>query len=238
MESLFDTIIARLKSQANSQNVKGMARYGISTANTLGVPVPVLRELAKANKKNHTLAIDLWKSGIHEARILAAFVDDPKQVTERQMEEWVVAFDSWDVCDQVCCHLFDRSPFAYDKAAAWALRDEEFVKRAGFVLMAGLAVHDKQAANDTFAPFFELIRTQAADERNFVKKAANWALRQMGKRGPGLHARAVTLCEELILSDSKAARWIGRDALHELTGDTMNKKYIARRFTSRNRDSI
>lgn len=236
MASLLETIIARLKSQANPQNVKGMARYGICTTNTLGVPVPVLRELAKTNKRNHPLALDLWKSCIHEARILAAFVDDPQQVTERQMEEWALDFDSWDVCDQVCCHLFDRTPFAYEKAAAWALREEEFVKRAGFVLMAGLATHDKKAGNDTFAPFFELIKSQSADDRNFVKKAVNWALRQIGKRGPGLHADSLRLCEELILSDSKAARWIGRDALHELAGDALNKKHIARRFAPRGRD--
>jgi len=182
---------------------------------TLGIRIPVLRKLAKAHRNDHGLASDLWASGIHEARILASMVDDPARVTEEQMEAWVNDFDSWDVCDQVCMNLFDKHPLAYEKAVEWSQREQEFVKRAGFAMMAVLAWHDKTADDSAFEPFFAHIQAWARDERNFVKKAVNWALRQIGKERPGLASRCVQLAEELAESESKSARWVGKDALRE-----------------------
>lgn len=208
-----DDMITYLQSKANPDNVAGMARFGISTNGTLGVNIPLLRELGKAHRRNHNLALELWQTGIHEARILASLVDDPKAVTEEQLEAWVVEIDSWDVCDQCCANLFARTPFVWNKALQWSGRPEEFVKRAGFVLMARLAVQEKKLSAESFQPFYELIRREATDERNFVKKAVNWALREIGKRKdlPG----ATVLAEELAGMESRSARWSGRDALQE-----------------------
>ncbi|MEW5985538.1 MAG: DNA alkylation repair protein [Chloroflexota bacterium] len=213
----YDEIIKRLHALADSTAVEGMARFGISSTNTLGVSIPNLRQLARPIGRDHHLAQQLWDSGLHEGRILAAFVDDPAQVTDEQMERWVKDFDSWDVCDQVCSSLFDRTPMTYGKAAEWSGRPEEFVKRAGFALMAALAWHDKKAADSAFEPFFALIEREAADERNYVKKAVNWALRQMGKRSPYLNQRAIETARTLQTMNSRAARWIAADALRELT---------------------
>lgn len=210
-------ILARLRALANPENVAGMARFGINPEHTLGIAIPVLRKLAKEAGRDHALAQELWASGIHEARILAAFVDDPRRVTPEQMDAWVEEFDSWDVCDQVCCNLFDRTPWAYQKAAAWSAREEEFVKRAGFALMAALAWHDKKAPDDALAAFLPLIQREAGDGRNYVKKAVNWALRQIGKRSQHLNALAVQAAQETAQTDSKAARWVAADALRELT---------------------
>lgn len=210
-------IISKLKLHANPKNVAGMARFGISSPNTLGVNIPVLRKMAKEIGKNHKLAQELWKSGIHEGRLLAGFIDDFELVTEKQMESWVSDFDSWDVCDQVCLSLFDKTPFAYKKAVEWSKRKEEFVKRAGFVMMAVLAVHDKKADNKIFIKkFFPLIKKESTDERNFVKKAVNWALRQIGKRNKILQKGAIQLAKEIQQIDSKSAKWIAKDALREL----------------------
>lgn len=206
-------IITYLQSKANPDNVAGMARFGISTTGTLGVSIPLLRELTKTHRRNHNLAMELWQTGIHEARILASLVDDPKAVTEEQLEAWVVELDSWDVCDQCCANLFARTPFVWNKAIEWSSRPEEFVKRAGFVLMARLAVQEKKAPADLFQPFYELIRREATDERNFVKKAVNWALREIGKRKD--LSGATALAQELAGMASRSARWIGRDALRE-----------------------
>lgn len=209
-------LLATLRTQANPSNVAGMARYGISTRNTLGVSIPFLRNLARAHRRQHDLALELWASDIHEARILATLVDDPKQVTPPQMEAWVKQVDSWDICDQLCNNLLRRTPYAWAKALAWAKRKPEFVRRAGFVLMATLAVHDKAAGDAAFEDFFAAIRAGATDERNFVKKAVNWALRQIGKRNPALRKRALSVAGELTEMDSKAARWIAADARREL----------------------
>lgn len=206
-------IITFLRGLANPANVAGMARYGISTVGTLGVSIPVLRDLAKRHRRDHRLALELWRSGIHEARILASLVADPAQVTEQQMEQWVAEIDSWDVCDQCCANLFARTCFARDKAVAWSGREEEFVKRAGFVLMARLAVQEKKTTAQVYKPFLELIRREAGDGRNFVKKALSWALREIGKRKDGPAAAA--LARELAGSATPSARWIGRDALRE-----------------------
>ncbi len=209
-------LLALLRSKANPKNVEGMARFGISAKNTLGISVVELRAIAKKAGRDHQVAQELWKSGIHEARILAAYVAEPAKVTEKMMDQWVKDFDSWDVCDQVCANLFDRTPYAYEKAKEWAKDEREFVRRAGFALMAALAWHDKKAQDKDFEPFFPYMKRYATDDRNFVKKAVNWALRQTGKRSPGLRKRAIALAKEIEAMDSTAARWVAKDALREL----------------------
>jgi 3-methyladenine DNA glycosylase AlkD len=229
-------VIARLRAQANPKNVAGMARFGINPENTLGVSIPFLRKLAKEIGKDHALAQELWASGIHEARILAGFVDDPLQVTERQMDAWINEFDSWDVCDQVCCFLFDKTPHAYSKAAEWSSREREFEKRAAFSLMAGVAWHDTNAPDDKVAKFLPIIRREAGDERNFVKKAVSWALRTIGKRNEGL-CRLATRTVEQIQADAatmkrkgdtksaKAAQWVASDALRDWQSPATKKRF-------------
>lgn len=217
-------IIAELKSKAEPGNVRGMMRFGINTKGALGISIVELRKMARRIGKDHDLAQDLWKSGIHEARILASIVDTPSALTERQMESWANDFDSWDVCDQVCSNLFSRSSLAWRKAGQWARRDEEFVRRAGFVLMAALAVHDKGSPDSRFVRFFPLISAGCVDERNFVRKAVNWSLRQIGKRSLELNRRAVSEAERMLALDSKAARWVAGDALRELTGKAVQAR--------------
>ena len=212
-----DEIIKRLKAKANKRNVAGMARFGIkSRAVILGVSKPHLYELAKKCGRDHALAAKLWHSKIHEAQILAGLIDKPDLVSEKQMELWAKDFDNWGICDSTCCHLFDKTPFAWGKAVAWSQRKEEFVRRAGFVLMAVLSVHDKKADNTQFVKFFPLLKAGATDERNFVKKAVNWALRQIGKRNLYLNGRVITLSKEIQKIDSPSAKWIADDALREL----------------------
>jgi 3-methyladenine DNA glycosylase AlkD len=220
-------VLQRLKSLAKPGNLAGMARYGINTENAYGISLYTLRPMAKEIGRDHTLAQQLWSSGIHEARILASMIDDPKKVTEEQMESWVKDFDSWDVCDQVCSNLFDKTEFAYRKADEWSRRDEEFVKRAAFALMAALAVHDKKAADEVFERFLPLISEQATDGRNYVRKAVNWALRSIGKRNVTLNGMAVATARELLDTDSKSARWVASDALRELTSDKVQKRLKA-----------
>ncbi len=207
-------LIERMKTMANPHNVAGMARFGINPQGTLGISMKDLRAMAKG-LRDHKMALDLWASGIHEARILAALVEVPAQMDEAQMEAWAADFDSWDVCDQVCLNAFRRTPFAALKAVEWAARGEEFVKRAGFVLMATLAVHEKKAPDEFFLSFLPIIEREAGDGRNFVKKAVNWALRQIGKRSPALREAAIQSALRLRQSSSAAARWVGSDALRE-----------------------
>jgi 3-methyladenine DNA glycosylase AlkD len=226
-EDRFKEIMDRLSSMENHANREGMARYGIRTQRALGVSMPALRGIAKEIGKDHPLAGNLWKSGVHEARILACLIDDPDYVSGEQMEAWVQDFDSWDLCDQCCSNLFDRTSHAREKAVEWSGRPEEFVKRAGFVIIAALAVHDKKAEDAVFFAFLPLIRRESTDERNFVKKAVNWALRQIGKRNLRLNQAAVDLAEELAAADSGSARWIGRDALRELQSDAVQKRLSA-----------
>ena len=218
-----DEIVAQLQEQANPRAVEGMGRFGIRGAQVLGVSIPTLRKMAKASGKNHALALELWVTGIHEVRILASMIDEPQLVSSQQMEAWVRDFDSWDLRDQVCGNLFVKTPYAYEKAVAWCHREEEFVRRAGFVMMAELAVHDKQASDEAFVPCFALIKQYAADDRNFVKKAVNWALRQIGKRNSHLLALAQECAYDLQKMDSKAARWVANDALREF-----HAKYASR----------
>lgn len=211
-----DALINVLRGNANPDNVAGMARYGINTRNTFGVSIPFLRQLARGNRRQHELALALWASDVHEARLLATLVDDPKQVTPAQMEAWVKDLDSWDICDQLCNNLFRKTPQARARALRWAKCKPEFIRRAGFVLMATLAVHDKAATDADFEPFFAAIQSAASDERNFVRKAVNWALRQIGKRNATLRQRALAVARHLTTLDSKAARWIAADAIREL----------------------
>ena len=201
-----------------------MERFGIDTTNALGVTVTELRKLARGLGRDHALAAELWASGIHEARILASIVDDPEAVTERQMESWVRDFDSWDLCDQVCMNLFDRTPFAFDKALEWSARGPEFEKRAGFALMASAAVHRKDRPDHDFHAFLPRIRAEATDERNFVRKAVSWALRQIGKRSAGLHARAIATAHRIETIDSRSARWVARDVLRELESPAVRER--------------
>jgi 3-methyladenine DNA glycosylase AlkD len=211
-----EQIIADLKLHANTQAIEGMARFGIRPAQVLRVSIPTLRKMAKEIGRNHALALALWNSGIHEARILASMIDEPQRVTAQQMEEWINDFDSWDVCDQVCGNLFDKTPSAYQKAVQWCQQEKEFVRRAGFVMMAELAVHDKRAQAEAFLQFFPLIKHYADDERNFVKKAVNWALRQIGKRNGNLRTLALQCASDVQRMDAKTAQWVAKDALKEL----------------------
>ena len=220
----YNEIIQKIKSLANPENVAGMARFGINVTSAYGISVYTLRKMAKEIGKDHELALELWESGIHEARLLACLIDRPDMVTGEQMENWVQDFDSWDVCDVCCGHLFDRTVMAYQKAREWSERGEEFVKRAGFALMAALSVHDKKASDETMSEFLPIIKREATDERNFVKKAVNWALRQIGKRNLKLNEMAIKTAGEIKQIDSKSARWIAGDAIRELTSEKVQKK--------------
>lgn len=217
-------IIKKLKALSNPEAVEGMARYGINPNNTYGVSIPNLRKMAKEIGLNHSLAQQLWTSGIHEARILASMIEDPNVVTEDEMEGWVRDFDSWDVCDQCCANLFQNTEFAYKKAIEWSSKEEEFVKRAGFVLMARLAVSDKKADAKEFEVFLSLIKEKSADDRNYVKKAINWALRQIGKRDRNLNIKSVDVAREIQNMNSKSAKWIAADAIRELTGTAVQQR--------------
>ncbi len=217
-------IIGRLKSLANPENAAGMARFGIAAENTLGIPMPVLRKLGKEIGKDHLLALELWASKIHEARILASLVDDPGFVTETQIDKWAGEFDSWDVCDQCCMNLFSKTPLAYTKAKEWSERKEMFVKRAAFALIACLAWNDKKASDDALLQFLPIIKREAGDDRNFVKKSVNWALRQIGKRNRNLNTEAISAAREIADVPSRSAGWIASDALRELAGDAVQAR--------------
>ncbi len=217
-------ILARLKALSDPKAVEGMARFGINPQNTYGVSIPNLRKIARETGINHALAQELWASGMHEARILASMIDDPSIATEEQLESWVKDFDSWDVCDQCCMNFFQKTRFAYRKAVEWSERDKEFVKRAGFAMMACLAVSDKKAGDDLFDTFFPIIKREAFDNRNYVKKAINWALRQIGKRNIDLNKKAILIAGEIQKMDSRSAKWIASDAIRELTGESVQKR--------------
>jgi 3-methyladenine DNA glycosylase AlkD len=232
-----DEILAELRAMGSEANRAGMARYGINVDHAFGVSVYELRKIAKRVGRDHELALALWATGNHEARLLACFVDDPAAVTERQMESWARGFDSWDLCDQATTSLFDQTPHAWAKAREWAGRDEEWVRRGGFALMAGLAVHDKAADDRAFLKLLPLIERAATDERNFVKKAVNWALRNLGKRNRALNAAAIACAAKIRAAANRraggerggdaaarSARWIAADALRELTSDKIQAR--------------
>lgn len=194
-----------------------LPRYGIDAPKAFGVSVANLHKLAKITGRNHEFALALWETGWYEARMLAALVDEPERVTPAQMDQWCRDFDNWGICDTVCFKLFDRSPHAYKKVEQWAGRRDEFVRRGAFALMASLALHDKEASDDRFAKWFPLIEKGADDERNFVKKGVSWALRAIGKRNPKLKAAAIKVAQRLASSEQPSARWVGKDALRDLT---------------------
>jgi 3-methyladenine DNA glycosylase AlkD len=232
-----NAIVASLKRLGTKSTRDGMARYAIPSDNAFGVPVGTLQELGKRLGRNHTLAIALWDTGWYEARMLAAFVDEPARVTPAQMDRWCRDFDNWAVCDHACFHLFDRTPHAWRKVEQWSSRREEFGKRAAFALLWGLTVHDKQADDDRFVQSLVLVEREAADERNFVKKAVNMALRAIGKRSRALHAAAVAVAGRLSASPHAAARWVGKDALRELSSAAVVRRVAARSRQRRDRPS-
>ena len=236
-----DELMQELQSLGSEKDRAGMARYGIKTDDAFGVSIYVLRKIADRIGTDHELALALWATGNHEARLLACFVDDPKQVTESQCEAWATDFDSWDICDQATTSLFDLTEHGWAKAVQWAGRDEEWVKRGGFALMAGLAVHDKKATDKAFSKLLPVIERGAFDDRNFVKKAVNWALRNIGKRNLALHAAAIACAEKLQKAANKraggerggdpavrAARWVATDAIKELTSEKIQARLRAR----------
>jgi len=220
----YNEVINLLKSMSEPKNVEGMARYGINPKNNLGISIYKLRPLAKKIGKNHNLSLKLWNSGIHDARLLAVFIEDPVKVTEEQMDSWAKDFDSWDVCDQACTSLFDLTSHAWRKVYEWASRDEEFVKRAAFSIIAGLAVHDKKADDMKFEELLKIIKKESTDDRNYVKKAVNWALRNIGKRNISLNKKAIKTAKEIKKIDSKSAKWIANDAIRELTSSKIQEK--------------
>jgi len=220
----YEEIIKKLKSMENKKNVEGMARFGINPNNNLGISIYELRPIAKEIGKNHDLALQLWNSDIHDARLLSCFIDDPDKVTSEQMDSWAKDFDSWDICDQACTSLFDLNPIAWKKIVEWAERNEEFVKRGAFSLIAGLAVHDKKADDEKFEQVLPLIIKHSIDDRNYVKKAVNWALRNIGKKNKYLNKKAIETAEKILEIDNKTARWIAKDAIRELTSEKIQHR--------------
>lgn len=224
IESEVKFAITWLKRHSTKRTLEGMARYGIPSDNALGVSVADIRLLGKKVGRNHSLAAALWKTRCYEARMLACFVEEPEQVTPGQMDRWCRDFDSWAICDTACFHLFDRTPFAWEKARSWSASPHEFVKRAAFALMASLVAHDKEARDAQFLALLPLIEEGAHDERNFVKKAVNWALRAIGKHSLALNAAALTVAKHLASSRDVAARWVGKDALRELASANVRSR--------------
>jgi 3-methyladenine DNA glycosylase AlkD len=224
-----DEIIRQLELLENPENIAGMKRFGIVTKKAFGISAPVLKSFAKDIKKQtddrHKLALELWESGIHEARIIAYLIDDPKLVSPAQMDDWARDFDNWAICDGACGHLFCKTKFAYEKVFEWSEREEEFIKRAGIVLMAWLAVHDKKAPDERIAQFLPVLEIKASDERNFVKKAVNWSLRQIGKRNANLNRLSIETAERIKAQNTRSARWIAADALRELMGDKILERF-------------
>jgi 3-methyladenine DNA glycosylase AlkD len=225
-------ILAQLAAMGSAAGRAGMARFGINTESAFGVSMTAMRPLARQYRRRHDLAAALWASGRHEARILAALIDDPALVARRQMDAWAAAFDSWDLCDQACMKLFAQTPFVADRVRKWAADPRTFVRRAAFATIAGYAVHARKVPDRALVPFFAIIARHATDERNFVKKSVNWALRQLGKRSPALHAPALALARKLAASPDRTARWIGKDAAKELS-DPRQVARIARRAAAR-----
>ena len=210
-------VLSRLRKLGSAENIAGMARFGIAPVHAFGVPSEPISRLAREIGRDPKLALQLWDTGVHEARILAAWLIDPASLTRRQVEQWAREFDSWAICDHCCIHLFRKTPFAWEKAVAWSARRQEYVKRAGFAMMATLAVHDKRASDEAFLALLPVIEREAADARNFVKKAVNWALRGIGKRNASLGKAAMATASRLKESEFASARWIGSDAFRELS---------------------
>jgi 3-methyladenine DNA glycosylase AlkD len=230
-------VLDELSRMADPSRLSGMARYGIATERAFGITVTQLRGYARTLGRDQELAAELWDSGVHEARLLATMVAEPALVTEVQVDAWIRDVDSWDLCDGLCGNLVDRTPFALDKVVEWTARDEEFVKRAGFALIAWMAVHRKDLNDECFEAFLPTIREGSTDERNYVKKAVNWALRQIGKRSEGLNRRSIETARDIQRMDSRAARWIATDALRELTSAPVQERLRTTRRDGRGRSS-
>jgi 3-methyladenine DNA glycosylase AlkD len=223
-----EDVLEELRSKAKSDQLDGMARYGITGEHRMGVSVPDMRAIAKVIGQDHQLALALWDTGIPEAMIVAGMVADPDQLTEGQMEDWVVEINSWDICDQVCMNLFEKSPLVEKKIHDWSQREEEFVKRAAYALIACLAWHDKQASNETFTNYFPVIRRGASDNRNYVKKAVSWALRNIGKRNVSLNEAALEAARGIQQIDAKSSRWIASDVIRELESEKVQARLKAK----------
>jgi 3-methyladenine DNA glycosylase AlkD len=219
-----DEALAKLRQNARPDQLGGMARFGITVEKRLGVSIPALRKIAKELGPDHQLAGKLWKTGWADARILASMIADPAELSEKQMEQWVRGFDSWDVCDQVCQNLFEKSPLAWKKIGEWAVREQEYSRRAAFALIACLAWHDRKAGDERLLALLPIIKAASTDERNYVRKAVNWALRNIGKRNRALNQAAIHAAKEIRRIDSKAARWIAADALRELESEAVQRR--------------
>ena len=233
----FDEVMKHLASLGRADVVTSMAKFGIATPKSFGIKTPDLKQFARQVKKQaddrHMLAIELWETGNYDARAVAFMIDDPNKVTRQQMDAWAADFDNWGTVDGTCCYLFCRTPFAYDKAFEWADTNPEFLKRAGFSLMAYLAIHDKKAEDDKLATFLDIIENHSDDDRNFVRKAVNWALRQIGKRNSNLNKLAVETAARIKLRDTKSARWIASDALRELKSESVMNRFRAKESANR-----
>jgi len=225
--------LAWLKRKGTSRNVEGMARYGIVAKKAFGVSMATIAPLAKSIGTDHNLAVELWKTGWHEAKALASMIDDPGLVTPRQMDTWASSFENWADCDTACFKLFDQTPFAYDKARTWVASPREFVRRGGFALMASLALHDKEAPDSKFLPYLPLIEKGARDERNFVKKGVSWALRGIGHRSRPLHAKSVALAKKLAARGDAPSRWVGKDVLRDLERPMVRERAARREQKAR-----
>lgn len=217
-------IINRLESISNPGNIEGMARFGITPEKTYAVKIPELRKIAKEAGKNHDLALKLWELDFRETKILACMIDDPKMVSSKQLNEWASEFDYWEICDQCCMNLFRKTVFAYDKIFEWGEDEDEFVKRAAFSLLAVMAVHDKMQPDERFEDYFPLLISASTDNRNFVKKAVNWAIRSIGKKNSNLNKKSIELAEEILALNTKSSKWIANNALKELKSENVRKK--------------
>lgn len=216
--------VRELKLRGTKRNVEGMARFGIRAKKAFGVSMPEMDKIARKIGKDHALGLKLWETGIHDARHLGTLISEPHKVTSGQMERWVRDFDSWDVCDGACCHLFVDAKPAWEKAFAWSSRKKEFEKRAGFAMAAYLAIHDKETSDSPFQKYLKIIEKEAWDERNFVKKAVNWALRNIGKRNLRLNRDAIACGERIRKSEAGTGRWIAADALRELNSEAVQMR--------------
>ena len=226
--STVEDVLEQLKAKAKSDQLEGMSRFGIVGEQRMGVSVPDMRKIAKGVGKDHQLALELWDTGIPEAMIVAGMVAEPDKLTEAQMEAWVVDINSWDICDQVCMHLFEKTPLAEKKIYEWSRREEEFVKRTAYALIACLAWHDKAAGDEEFIKYFPVIIRGSTDDRNYVKKAVSWALRNIGKRNLALNQAAVEMAREIGAIDSRSARWIASDAIRELESEKVHQRLKAK----------
>ena len=233
-----EEIITKLKAKARPDQLAGMARYGMKTENRLGVQIPELRRLAKEIGKDHKLGLELWRTGIAEARILASMVDEPEKLTNQQMDNWVKDIDSWDVGDQTCMNLFEKTPLAWKKIEEWSQRPEGFVKRTAFGLLACIAWHSKTATDEQFTALFPIIAQGATDERKSIQKAVSWALRNIGKRNPQLNWTAIQLAQKILETKTKPTRWVASDVTRELTSQAVQDRLRIRHCYRENQDNL